>query len=194
MAPRKVMLLRHGEKLGDSGDDHVGGPNLSVRGTARAAAIPSLFLPGAQATSCRIEAANGTVSTAFVQEPIAGPPPRFDMPDVIFATADSHASCRPRQTALPTAVALGKPFDCTTYPNSATAQFGADLLDASHDGQTILVFWHHGTMGALAAALGVPNAPAWPGHAIFDRVWLIDFGLSPPAVDDQPQSLLFGDA
>ena len=41
--PQTIHLVRHGEKLGDASSDKDGGPDLSVRGSARAAALPSLF-------------------------------------------------------------------------------------------------------------------------------------------------------
>src|SRR6476619_5993310 len=43
--PSKVMIIRHGEKLGDPVSDDDGGKHLSLQGSARAAALPSLFLP-----------------------------------------------------------------------------------------------------------------------------------------------------
>jgi hypothetical protein len=43
--PRTIKWQR-GEKPGASGDDKGGGPHLSIRGSARAAALPSLFIPG----------------------------------------------------------------------------------------------------------------------------------------------------
>jgi hypothetical protein len=43
--PVQVLMIRHGEKLGNSSDDIDGGPDPSLRGSARAAALPSLFAP-----------------------------------------------------------------------------------------------------------------------------------------------------
>ena len=43
--PKQVLLIRHGEKLGSGDRDEDGGPNLSLRGSARAMALPSLFSP-----------------------------------------------------------------------------------------------------------------------------------------------------
>src|SRR5262245_65361857 len=43
--PAMVMMIRHGEKPGSAGDDKNGGKHLSLRGSARAAALPSLFTP-----------------------------------------------------------------------------------------------------------------------------------------------------
>ena len=43
--PSAVMIIRHGEKPGDPSNDNDGGPNLSILGSARAAALPSLFTP-----------------------------------------------------------------------------------------------------------------------------------------------------
>ena len=41
--PSLVIIIRHGEKAGDPSNDAKGGPDLSIRGSARAAALPSLF-------------------------------------------------------------------------------------------------------------------------------------------------------
>ncbi|MEJ0076741.1 MAG: hypothetical protein WDO17_15075 [Alphaproteobacteria bacterium] len=43
--PSTVMIIRHGEKLGDPVSDDDGGKHLSLQGSARAAALPTLFLP-----------------------------------------------------------------------------------------------------------------------------------------------------
>ena len=43
--PRTVYLIRHGEKLGSASDEKDGGPDLSVSGSARAARLPTLFMP-----------------------------------------------------------------------------------------------------------------------------------------------------
>jgi hypothetical protein len=40
-----VMIIRHGEKPGSESSDKDGGKHLSIRGSARAAASPSLFTP-----------------------------------------------------------------------------------------------------------------------------------------------------
>src|SRR5215472_11775296 len=49
-----VMIIRHGEKLGDSSNDKDDGPNLSMRGSARAAALPQLFAPAAMPDGCAL--------------------------------------------------------------------------------------------------------------------------------------------
>ena len=43
--PSLVMIIRHGEKPGDPAEDTSGGKHLSALGSARAAALPSLFTP-----------------------------------------------------------------------------------------------------------------------------------------------------
>src|SRR5579863_432034 len=52
--PSLVMIIRHGEKLGDSSSDKDGGPNLSMRGSARAAAVPQLFAPAKTPYGCAL--------------------------------------------------------------------------------------------------------------------------------------------
>jgi hypothetical protein len=46
------MIIRHGEKLGDSSDKD-GGPDLSTRGSARATALPSFLRPRSRVTVAR---------------------------------------------------------------------------------------------------------------------------------------------
>ena len=48
--PSLVMIIRHGEKPGNPADDTNGGTHLSILGSARAAALPSLFTPDPTAT------------------------------------------------------------------------------------------------------------------------------------------------
>jgi len=51
--PSQVMIIRHGEKLGDSSSDKDGGPDLSTRGSARATALPSFLRPRSHVTVAR---------------------------------------------------------------------------------------------------------------------------------------------
>jgi hypothetical protein len=198
MAPSKVFLIRHGEKLGDKGSDETGGPNLSLRGSARAAAIPVLFVPaGPQSTDCKLKADQGSFKASYGQQPVTAPAPRFDKPDFIVATADSSSSKRPRETATPVAMVLGVPFDDTSYSDSKDdiKALGAAITgDAKYSGKVILICWHHGKIPDVAKALGVANPPPWDGPTVFDRVWVIDYANTPLSVSDQPQILLYGDS
>ena len=74
--PSVVYLIRHGEKLGDANNDKDGSPDLSVRGSARAAALPSLFLPGPRITAdaptaprCALDANGGSFTGMFHEVP-----------------------------------------------------------------------------------------------------------------------------
>jgi hypothetical protein len=196
MPPRLVYLVRHGEKLGDPDNDGDGGPHLAIQGSARASALPSLFLPSSSVLSAQINLAGNTLAEGYVPEPVAGIAPRFETPDFIFATADSANSSRPRETISPTALALGRPFDSTSYSHKpeGVAGLSAALLGGAYAGKVILVCWHHGSIPAVAGGLGVAAPPAWPGSTVFDRVWAIDFTQAPLAIVDQPQRLLFGDS
>jgi phosphohistidine phosphatase SixA len=195
--PGKVFLIRHGEKLGDAGSDKDGGPNLSLQGSARAAAIPTLFAPASSEFDCTIKADTSSFKASYGTQALTGAAPRFDTPDFIFATADSSHSSRPRETATPVAMALGVPFDDTTYSDKShdVKKLATDLTgDAKYSGKVILICWHHGTIPDLAQALGVANPPPWDGSTVFDRAWVIDFASTPLTVSDQPQMLLYGDS
>jgi len=194
--PRMVFLIRHGEKLGDPGKDDGGGPNLSVQGSARAAALPGLFTATTPELDCAIAAGRASFTATYGSQQLKGAPSRFAPPDFIIATADSHHSNRPRETATPTAMALGVPFDATTYSDSTKGieKLASDIIsDKKYGGKVILICWHHGTIPAVAQQLGVANPPPWDGNTVFDRVWVIDFSQTPLTVDDQPQQLLFAD-
>jgi broad specificity phosphatase PhoE len=121
-----------------------------------------------------------------------GTNPRFPTPDFLFATADSPASKRPRQTITPTAAALGLCID-DRYGNKQQDidELGQLLWTARYAGKTILICWHHGTMRELAAALRATGATKWHGAA-FDRVWCIDYQRG-AAIQQYGQQLLFGD-
>ena len=112
--PDTIYLIRHGEKLGDAGDDKDGGPHLSIRGAARAAALPSLFplVPSdpPAAVSCALASdadqftgVYSKVSLKAVMQPL------FKLPDFLFATKPGttpESSHRPLETITPLATAL----------------------------------------------------------------------------------------
>jgi len=171
-------------------NDGSGGPDLSIQGSARAAALPALFAPASPELDCAIDGSDPSFTGTYSTQQLTGPEPRFDTPNFIIATADSTNSNRPRETATPTAMALGVPFDYTTYSDStkSIAQLATDITnDTIYSGQVILICWHHGTIPTVARQLGVANPPPWDGSTVFDRVWVIDFTQTPLAVDDQPQ-------
>jgi hypothetical protein len=121
--PQLLMIIRHGEKPGEPS-----GPDLAIMGSARAAALPSLFTPNASSTSSsklteltcgltigsrkQFGGAYGSTETNAVA-------PRFPTPDFLFATtqkkkkkkhetlaeADEHSN-RPFETITPLAQAL----------------------------------------------------------------------------------------
>jgi hypothetical protein len=208
--PAKVMIIRHGEKLGDPVSDDGGGKHLSLQGSARAAALPTLFLPSwwqplpldppppppppdGPILECKFAAGSGTFSASY--EAKNGPlnPARFPAPGFIFATQDSNHSARPLDTITPTAVALGLTIN-SQYSNSNIEQLAKNILTKSdYTGQVILICWHHGTIDTLATKLHGAGAVKWVG-TVFDRLWLLDYsqGDQPP-IQQFGQELLFTD-
>lgn len=208
--PSAVYLIRHGEKLGDPSNAKDGGPDLSVRGSARAVALPSLFMPGPQiaadaptAPSCALDAIGGSFTGVYRAVPQQGvAPPRFRTPEVIYATSPgpddpaasgggTETSHRPLETITPLAAAL-KLTPKTTYSDKLYEKVAHDVRQ-DYPGQVVLICWHHGTIQCLAEALGATGVNPWKG-TVFDRVWEIDYAQDPPQFTDHPQSLLFCDA
>jgi hypothetical protein len=188
------MIVRHGEKLGDSSEDKDGGPNLSTRGSARAAALPQLFVPAGQPYGCAWSAGQGqSFSGQYVLAQTAGTAPRFSTPDFLFATQASKNSNRPVETITPLSAALNLTYD-DKHADSDYARVASDILtNSKYVGKVVLVCWHHGNIPNLAAALGVTNPPAWPG-SVFDRVWVISYSNGTASLANDAQMLLYGDS
>ena len=192
--PATVMIIRHGEKPGDPSDDSDGGPDLSVQGGARAAALPGLFLSATPNLGCALDLAqsDATFTGQYAKTAVPGTSPRFSTPDYLFATADSSQSSRPRQTITPTAAALGLSIN-NEYNNKQKHidDLAALLWTAPYAGKIVLICWHHGTIQELAGALNGTGATKWVG-TVFDRLWVITYsqGL---AIQQFGQQLLFGD-
>lgn len=192
-APNIVMIIRHGEKPGDPTDDKDGGPDLSVRGAARAAALPSLFLPATRSLECALKRKSAArFAGRYLPSKACGPGSRFSTPDFLFATAESSASRRPKQTITPVSAALGLSINHDYGDRKKDIDALAGLLrTARYAEKTILICWHHGTIQQLAIALNATGATPWAGTE-FDRLWLIDYRDS-PSIRQYGQQLLFGD-
>src|SRR5262245_14199257 len=103
--PSSLFLIRHGEKVGDPASEGDGGPDLSIRGSARAAALPSLFTPTSSASGagaqlgCRLDADRAERFTGTYATPgMSGGPPRFPAPQHLIATRETSHSNRPIET------------------------------------------------------------------------------------------------
>lgn len=191
--PKTVMIIRHGEKLGDPSDEKDAGSSLSARGAARAAALPSLFLPPAMSRECVLEHDSHMGMTAtYVAGKVPKGAARFPVPEFLFSTAPSSKSKRPRETITPLAAALALPVNHDYGEKKKDIDALAALLRTSHyAGKTILICWHHGTIPDLATALGATGATPWSA-TVFDRVWVISYDAT-PAIRQFGQELLFGD-
>jgi hypothetical protein len=84
--PDQVLIIRHGEKLGDPSSDEGGGPDLSIRGSARAAALPSLFAPDDPSLACVLAADGEDFTGSYATVAVKSSPPRLPTPDFLFAT------------------------------------------------------------------------------------------------------------
>lgn len=194
--PSQVLIIRHGEKLGDAANDKSGGPHLSMQGSARAAALPSLFVPATPPLSCDLKTGSGNFTGHYKPEKNGGGKPRFDTPKVLFATENGSHSHRPVETITPTSIALGLTINSNGYPNSPAGiqALMNEINSGTYAGQVVLVCWHHGTIPAVASALGIAKPPKWKG-TVFDRVWQITWSSKGAAkLKDHPQRLLYGDS
>lgn len=164
--PKQILIIRHGEKPGDSGvDSKDDGPDLSTKGYERAAAL-AFKLPAA-----------------------------FGRIDHLFAAQKSTNSNRPVETLTPLRKALklklNHDFKDDDYQGIADHILG----NPKYLGARLVICWHHSKIPQLAAKLNVANPPSpWPDE-VFDRVWIIDYDTGGGAgLKNVPQQLLYGDS
>lgn len=209
------MIIRHGEKPGNPDDDSDGGPNLSILGSARAAALPSLFTPDPTQTpavnpqlTCDLTGGSGegVFSGAYGNSNINAGQEQFQTPTFLFATAPSNSSSRPVETITPLLGALQFYLkdpnltinDKFTNDNTGIQGITSEILNNpnTYGGKVVLIAWHHGTIPALTEAFGVSANqlpwPKWPGN-IFDLVFYITWPNNQANLQVFGQGLLFGD-
>ncbi len=140
--------------------------HLSPQGFERAKAMPMLF---------------GTPAHAL-------PVPQF-----LFASHQSKNSNRPVETITPVSQALGLPIN-SSIDDKDIAGLAKELMSGKYAGKVVLVAWHHGSMPAIARALGAtPPYEPWPDTQ-FDRIWKIDYKDGKVTLTDVPQALMAGDS
>ncbi len=197
--PSQIFIIRHGEKVGDPKKDNDGGRHLSIRGSARAAALPSLFAAALPQPSCKLRHNHDKGEEEFTgvyrQIPLKGTAPRFTAPNFIFATQMSKHSNRPKETVTPLAASLGIHIDDDYMDDDKDIKkmVSAILNELVFAGKVVLICWHHGKIPDIAKALGISKPPTWDGK-VFDRVWQITFPKGKATLQDLPQMLLYGDS
>ncbi len=210
--PRLVMIIRHGEKPGAAGSDKDGGPHLSVSGSARAAALPSLFTPSPSATSgsgpqqlcCDVTArSSAKFAGAYSASGIAAGPSRFPTPDFLFATEQSKNSNRPVETITPLAQALNLKInhsfkDSPGHNGIKGLKSEIRKNPGTYANKVILICWHHGTAPQVAEALGVQPSQLqgwnpWDPN-VFDLVFSITWDKGQASLVVSYQQLLYGDS
>lgn len=178
-SPRMIMVIRHGEKSGNTPgagvdpagnrDDH----SLTPRGWSRARSLSTLFDPSGGATRSGIA-----------------------RPKVIYAAGPSGdgTSQRTRETVTPLAGRLGVPVD-TSYAKGQEAALVRSAVAQSRRGP-VLISWQHGEIPSIASELKIAGAQppsSWP-DARYDVVWT--FSEVVPGTwkfSQTPQMLLPGD-
>jgi hypothetical protein len=141
-------------------------PHLTPTGVERAKLIPTLFSPGRT--------------------------PTLPRPDFLFATHFTPSSNREVETLQPLAQGLHLELN-DQFLEGEIEKLAAEILGGKYAGKVVLVCWHHGKIPAIAAALGVPNPPAWP-DTVFDRIWKIEWVNGTGVMTDLPENLLPGDS
>ncbi len=193
--PEQVLIIRHGEKVGDPKKDDDGGRHLLIQGSARAAGLPLLFVAAQPQLTCALHHGAQDFIGSYRQIPTKGTASRFPTPNFIFATARSKHSKRPIETITPLATALNLPInDRFADKDKDIKKMAAAILnEMAFAGKIVLVCWHHGKIPDVAKALGVLKPPKWDGK-VFDRVWQITYAHGKASLQDLPQQLLFGDS
>ena len=210
--PSLVVIIRHGEKPGNPANDDKGGMNLSILGSARAAALPSLFTPNPVTTpvttlmqpSCGVAQGQSAQFTGtYSSSGLTVGPPLLPVPNFLFATKQSSNSNRPYETIVPLSQALpGAPISIdNSYSDKHYADLAAEILTtnpAKYANQVVLICWHHGKIPELAEAFKVPkpemkNYDPWPA-TVFDIIFQITWTNGQAALAIGYQKLLFGDS
>jgi hypothetical protein len=191
--PSQVLIIRHGEKLGDPKKDDDGGRHLSIQGSARAAALPALFVAAQPQLSCALHHKADEFHGRYRQIPIKGKAVRFSTPNYIFATQRSKHSNRPVETVTPLGTAINLPINDGFADKDKDIKKMVNAILNDYPGKIVLICWHHGKIPDLAKALGISKPPKWDGK-VFDRVWQITFPKGKATLEDLPQELLFGDS
>lgn len=162
-----ILLIRHGEKPGDSELDAADdGPNLSSQGWQRAEAYIEYF------NHYVAVAVGGT----HKRKPVAI--------DYVFAAADNYqTSYRPRLTVSPFA-------DQKTAPRPLSAGIAdKDYVDlyqqlgkSDYDRKEILICWHHGAIIDLATCLLTANGARDVPPLTGESCWPTKHAKWPPTV------------
>jgi broad specificity phosphatase PhoE len=164
MPPRKLMIIRHGEKQPDSGPPPYGvntsgvqdKHSLSTRGWQRAGALAPFFC------------------IAWAEE--------IETPDAVYASkigateliADGHdisQSLRPQQTVTPLVAALNPAKGLQTPYAVGQEPALVQTLNDSENG-VVLVAWEHNHIPTIAKAFSGDAPATWPGSR-FDDVWVL---------------------
>jgi len=180
-APMEIIIIRHGEKLGDPKIEHPDdGIDLSPKGMMRAASLAISI------------------------------PDKFGEIDYIFATKSTKHSRRPVMTVRPLAKRLNLKINSNYGDDEYDALADRIFTKSKYDGTRVVICWHHGKIPELVRSLGGKTVDlgsgkftefpkSWP-EEVFDRILVIKYFnqiTTPIAMNpfkNHPQSLLFGDS
>ena len=141
----KVVIIRHGEKPGESSTKQAdGGDNLSCQGQNRALQLPAVLIK------------------------------KMGKPDYTYVPAlnldKNTAHSRMFQTVTPFAVK----YNLSINSKYQADDFAGAANSVLKKNGTVLIVWSHSEMADLAGALGVNNPPKWSG-ADFDSMWIVTY-------------------
>jgi hypothetical protein len=160
--PAQVIVIRHGEKPPT-------GPELSMKGRQRAAALVPYFLETPEVL-------------------------KYKTPVAIYAqkSTEEHPSKRHVDTVRPLAKVLK--LDVLAFPREDYVKMVKEIRNKpEYEGRMVLICWQHKSITNLTRELGVKDPPIFP--QAFDRTWIIFYEKGKtPTLRDIPQKLLYGDS
>lgn len=137
-------------------------PHLSAAGRQRSYALVDMFGPGGRLAGAQF----------------------------LFAADKSKHSNRSVETLQPLALATHQDIN-HDYEDDEYKALAKRLKDGKkYRDATVLICWHHGTIPALARALGVRSEylpwKTWPDD-VFDQVWVLDFAWGSATIRAEAQ-------
>lgn len=170
--PKRVIILRHGEKESECG-------NLSPRGVERSFALARYFQNNSAILLCQTPKACFACEGRTIQTITPTAESFFQSSNIPFQHVNVYYALPDVQRERLVAV---------------THKVSYEILQNSiYNNKVLIVCWEHRNIPRLAHLLGALDAPDhWPDDS-FDMFWIITYGCKSINFEMQPQNLLPGD-